>query len=540
MSGRLGARALCAACAAGAGAIALVGAGCGAPDQWGPFITDAVYGTRVDDWRIATVVDPSVLEDEAIAPLFTVSPDGAIELSVEQAAILALENNGDLRVERLTPVITSTFEDIERGVFDPEVFARGEYFEEEGVEVSRATEENFSTEREETVVEGGIRQRLPTGTDVEIGVSGNRSTSNRSPEQQQVRVGITLTQALLRGFGPAVNLARVRQAQLETVASLQELRGFTEAVVAETESTYWLYTLAARRIRIFEESLEVARQQRTEVEQRIEIGVLGETERASAEAEVAQREQELIDARAQAATLRLRLIRLISPETDDAFQREVRGLSEPPGAGAPIEDVEDRVALAMRERADLAEARVRLEQARLETIVTKNGLLPRLDFFIAFGKTGYADSFPDAVRSLDDSTYDLLVGAEFAQALGNRSARARDIGATATRQQAAEAISNLEQIIRLDVRIAATNVERARQQIGASAATRSLREEALRAENERFRVGQSTSLLVAQAQRDLLESQIAEVDAVIAYRLALIQLQVAEGTLLLRRGLLVE
>jgi outer membrane protein TolC len=49
-------------------------------------------------------------------------------------------------------------------------------------------------------------------------------------------------------------------------------------------------------------------------------------------------------------------------------------------------------------------------------------------------------------------------------------------------------------------------------------------------------VGDSTCLLVAQAQRDLLESQIDEVDAVIAYRLALIQLYLAEGTLLGRRG----
>jgi outer membrane protein TolC len=67
--------------------------------------------------------------------------------------------------------------------------------------------------------------------------------------------------------------------------------------------------------------------------------------------------------------------------------------------------------------------------------------------------------------------------------------------------------------------------------------TRALREEALRAENERFRVGSSTTLLVAQAQRDLLESQIAEVEALTAYRLALIDLYVAEGTLTQRRGL---
>ena len=43
--------------------------------------------------------------------------------------------------------------------------------------------------------------------------------------------------------------------------------------------------------------------------------------------------------------------------------------------------------------------------------------------------------------------------------------------------------------------------------------------------------------MVAQAQRDLLVSQIAEVEAVIAYRIALTSLFKAEGTLLERRGI---
>ena len=46
--------------------------------------------------------------------------------------------------------------------------------------------------------------------------------------------------------------------------------------------------------------------------------------------------------------------------------------------------------------------------------------------------------------------------------------------------------------------------ERTRQQIKASAVTRLLQEQSLSAEQERFEIAASTSLLVAQAQRDLL------------------------------------
>lgn len=510
--------------------------GCSAPDRWARFDAERVYGdlTLLDleqDGAEPVSSDPG--------PTLTVDESGDLVISVEDAVLTALANNRDLRVQRFTPAITATFEDIERGVFDPELYAQADILEEESVEVSRATGENFPAEREDTNYAAGVRQRLPTGTDIDFGVTSGRSVSNRSPEQQSARVGLTVTQSLLRGFGPAVNLASVRQAYLDTVASRYELRAFAESLLAETETTYWNFTLAERRIAIFENSLQIAERQQQEVDERVEIGVLASTDRASAAAETAQRRQDLIDARAGLEVLRLRLLRLMSPGADGRLDRVVKATSDPATEPAPVDDLEDRVDLAVRSRPELGESRARLDSARLETIVTKNGLLPRLDFFVTLGKTGYADSFSQAFRELDGDTFDAAAGVDLSVPLGNRVARAADRAAVLSRRQAAEAVANLEQLVRLDVRLAAAEAERARQQISASAVTRALREEALRAEEERFRVGTSTSLLVAQAQRDLLESQIAEVEAVVAYRVALIELYRSEGTLLERRGLTV-
>ena len=71
---------------------------------------------------------------------------------------------------------------------------------------------------------------------------------------------MTVNQALLRGLDTATNLARLRQARLDTRMSEYELRGFTTSLVAEVEGTYWDYALARRQIEIVEESLKVARQ----------------------------------------------------------------------------------------------------------------------------------------------------------------------------------------------------------------------------------------------------------------------------------------
>jgi outer membrane protein TolC len=515
--------------------ICLVFSGCALPDRWGIFeqsLERQLHEEATHTVEIPEMPKPQMVHEQEVALL----QDGPLELSLEHAIMYALKNNRDLQVTQINPVIAGTFEQIERGVFDPELFAELEYFEEQAIEASRSTETQFSVEGSDTYAVAGIRQMLPTGTEVEGTLQQTRTDSNRTPGQDSARLGLSITQALLNGFGPAVNLASVRQAELNTLASVYELRGFTEALVAETETAYWNYILAKKEIEIFEQSLEVALKQREEVELRIEVGIVPEIEAAAARAEVARREQALIEAKSLLEERRLRLLRFINIGSDGQMDSQIIATSDPTVEPQPIKNVSDHLELALKMRPDLNEAVLRLEQNRLETIVTRNGLLPKLDLFIALGKTGFADSFSESFRALDDNTYDFTVGVRLNHFIGNRASEARDLAARASKRQAEEALANLKQIVRMDVLLSANEVERARQQIFASKTTRILQEETLKAEKERFDVGSSTSLLVAQAQRDLLVSSIAEVRAIVNYRIALIELYHAEGSVLERRG----
>jgi outer membrane protein len=491
--------------------------------------------------RFLLLVLALLLSSPAAGPAQPDSPAArqgkVLELSVEEVTLLVLQSNRDLQVRRLNPVIAGTFEQIERGTFDPEVFAELTHSEEQASETDRATSSQFDVEGSDAAAEAGIRTLLPTGTTIEGKVEQFRSTSNRAPEQQVARLGLSVTQALLQGFGPAVNLAAVRQAEFGTVASHFELRAFTEALLAEAETAYWNFVLAREEIAIFESSLDVARRQRDETELRIEVGLLPEVEAAAARAEVALREQALIDARSLLEERRLRLLRLLDAGPGDSFDRQILATTDPRMKTAPVEDIVERLQLAEKMRPELSEARMRLEQQRLETVVTRNGLLPRLDFFITLGKTGYADSFSGSFDELDENTYDLQAGVRLSRALGNRTAEARHLAAGTSRQQAQEAVDNLRQLVQLDVRLKVNELERVRLQISATAATRALQEKTLLSERERFEVGDSTTLLVSQAQRDLLASQIAEVEAIVNYRIALVNLFLAEGVLIERRGI---
>ena len=307
--------------------------------------------------------------------------------------------------------------------------------------------------------------------------------------------------------------------------------------MAQVEETYWDYALAQRQITIFEESLKVAEQQLRDIEEMISVGRLAESEVIAAQAEIAVQRQGLIAAQGTMETTRLRLIKLLNPGGSDLWDRDVILSQKPILPEARLAPVKDHVDIALRWRPDLNQAKLGVQRDDLEIVKTKNGLLPKMDFFITLGKTGYADSFGSSVSNITGDYYDILAGVTFQYPIKNRNAKARYQRSVLFKDQALEAVSNLEQLIELEVRSAYIDVSNAREQISASTASRKLQEEKLRIETEKLKVGRSTTFLVSQAQRDLLSSQIAEVRAVANYLNALVALYRLEGSLLERRGI---
>jgi outer membrane protein TolC len=219
------------------------------------------------------------------------------------------------------------------------------------------------------------------------------------------------------------------------------------------------------------------------------------------------------------------------------WEREVELLYQPRLPDIRLDAVELHVEMSLRKRPILNQARLGILRDDLQLVKTKNGLLPVLDLFITLGKTGYADSFGESVRDLNGDSYDALAGLRLEYPVFNREAEGRHQRALLSREQAQKALENLSQLVEVDVRSAHIEVNRTKQQIAASSATRKFNEEKLRTENEKFRVGKSTSFLVAQAQRDLLVSRISEVQALANYLKALVDLYLKDGSLLERRGI---
>ncbi|MCX7765635.1 MAG: TolC family protein [Candidatus Sumerlaeia bacterium] len=466
---------------------------------------------------------------------------GALELTLTDAILLGLENNQALKVQRFNPDIRRTAEDIARAAFDPNFMAQ----------ISR-TRQNTSvkdsppgtdpkTSQGQNNFSVGISEFLPTGTNLNLNLSTNRTETTNAgitTDENMSNASLSVTQSLLRGFGLNVNLASLRQARLDTRISEYELRGYAETLVAQIEEAYLNYLLAQQKIKIYSDSLKLAEEQLKEIEERIRLGKLAGTELYAAQAEVALRREALINAKSTLQTTRLQLLRLLNPPGPTPLQREIVLLTKPFIPDLQLEDVETHIALAMKMRPDLNEARLELQRGELEVVKTRNGLLPQLDLFIRLGRTGYADSFENSATDATRDSQSYTIGVNFEYPLLNRAARARYKRSIYNLDQMREALLNQQQLAEVDVRSAYIEILRLKEQVAATAATRKLQEESFRAENEKFRLGKSTSILVAAAQRDLLSSQINEVQAVVNYLKAIINFYRLEGTLLERHGII--
>lgn len=456
-----------------------------------------------------------------------------LTVSIDEAILLTLENNNEFQSQRLVPDIRKTAEVEQQAEFDPSLSM--DFTKSRDVEKTD-TDPETTTDSLDTQIT--LSTPLPTGTEVKLGLSSTVTESSDSDKQSRTRGELTITQALLEGFGLDVNLASVRQARIDTLVSHFELRGAAEALVAEVETTCWDLLLAQQRIAIFNDSLKLAEDQLQETRQRIAIGKLAAVELYASEAEVALRREDLIDARSSLALTRLKLQGLLNLPGENKWDQKIIITDAITVPTVTLDDPATHVKIGMKWRPERHQAHLEMRRGDLEIVKTKNGLLPVLDFFITLAKNGYADSFTNSIDDLDGDSYDIMSGLHFTYPFRNRGAEARHNRAGINRQLAQIAFDNLSKLVEIDIRSALIEVNRMKEQITATAATRKLQEESLKGETEKFRVGKSTALLVAQAQRDFIVSQIAEVEAVVNYLKSLTELYKHEGSLLARRGII--
>jgi len=488
-----------------------------------PVAEEQIAGPPTEESGVTPAPQPSTL---------ALTRDGAI--------LTALARNRSLAVERFARDISATYVHGARAAFDPNLLATVSYgranrpSSQEGV-TSVADEDREPAVSRDLETDLSMSEFLPTGTEVFLsgGLSRSRSSSDWNYEGSW---SVGVNQSLLRGLGPDANLVALRQARNTTARGRHEFRSSVLELVYQAENAYWELVLATETVKIREFSVQLAKDQLGLNQDLIDVGKLSADAIVSAEAELASRKADLVDARANVKGRTIDLIRLLNPESQSQWELTFTALDPPETQSVDLRP-EISAGLAALYRPELAQSRLDLANRDLEVLRTRNGLLPKLDAFGSYGRLSSGASGSDASSHLDDPMFDYYqVGLSLDVAPLNRGERASYRRARFEQELAKAAIENLEQMIEAQVRRAVVEAEKQWERIAAIRQAVKSRQEELKVEESRFMVGKSTNLDVSQVHRDLIQTQLDEVTARVRYIQAITSLYLTEGTLLARRG----
>jgi outer membrane protein TolC len=472
-----------------------------------------------------------------------------LQLTVDEAVRRAVEHNPDLASVRFgtqieaarvsesesayVPVF-STLVGTSSNVTPPSNFLLGE----RGVE----TNDLFTST--------GVRQRLPWG-------SGSWNVSWDTSRQTSNNPLTSFDPALQSGFQfalsqPLLKDRKMDLARQQTIVARRNLESselqVRESVVQTTaavKQAYWTLKATLANVIVQQRSLELAQELVRQNTARVDVGQTPPLDLLQAEAEVAQRRENLIRANTAAGDAEDRLRRLIMDPADPSFWRVRLAPTDEPALGGLLPDVDAVAAGTFSERYDLERARKdlqnivtsveffndqKLPDVRLETSYRGDGLggtrFLRTGEFPGTVIGTARRSYGSALGQMFDSSYPTWsVGVRVSYSLGRSFEEAGLARAQVERRQATQRISSLQLQIAETLRQAVRQVHSTAERIEAARAGASVARQRLDVEQRRYEVGLSTSFLVTQAQRDLLQTEVNLLQATLDHQSALVSFE---------------
>lgn len=520
----------------------------------------------------AETPDPDTTENAAAAekapestdPTFRV-PDapllhGRLELTLEDAIEMGLENNLDVEVERYAPVIADQDVSIAWGAFDPTAFAEFGYADIK-TPSSNVLSGTSKVVNRTTDGFGGLRGQLPLlGTEYSAQFDGARATSNvpfqsLSP-QFDSGWSLNLAQPLLKDLIWSQPWTQVQTSRLLMDASNENFRTAVMNTVSEIEGAYWALLASDEARRVARKSLQTAQALLDQTKTQFEVGVVSKVEVTEAEAGLSQREVNLIRAENQYRNQQDVLIDLVLGKGLRAASTLEIAPTDQPEEYVPYDiDVETAVQRAFEHRPEIDVAEREIERQTVQLKFAKNQRLPELDGVFSFGEKGlsgdvnpkfvpFGGGAPPTSQGGFHNTFDdyndnpvFTARARFSIPLPNTAARHTVSRTELELRRARTVYRRLEQDIILEVRRAARNLLASQEAIVAARAAERAAQEQLRAERIRLEYGESTPFDVLQREEDMVDRENELIGAYQAYRTSVTALDRAQGTILRNRNI---
>ncbi len=384
-----------------------------------------------------------------------------------------------------------------------------------------------------------IQQGLVTGGSATLSYS-NRYLNENAPTDvlnpsYGTSVSLSVRQNLLQGFGKRLNERNIEVARLNL--GMNDLNFHTQVttVVNNVVNAYWSLASAYDDLKAKDAAFSTAKTFLDENKQRLELGALAAADIPSSENQVAQAKQNLINSQTAIIQRQITLKNLISRTgTVNAEIVPLDQISIP--EKDDLEPVRTLVETAYKNRSDLLASKENLHVNDVSGLGTANGIKPTLLAFTTLSQSGLGgtarvvkgQSPPDAyfVGGLGTALGQVFrrnfptesVGAFFSANVNNRQAQA-DLGIDQlqTRQQELSYQKALKQA-QVDISNSIVALKQARVRYDAAKENRILSEQLLTAEQEKYKLGESTPYNVLVQQRDLVTAKSNELAALVSYQ----------------------
>jgi outer membrane protein TolC len=250
-------------------------------------------------------------------------------------------------------------------------------------------------------------------------------------------------------------------------------------------------------------------------------------------------------------TAELALKRLIVGGTEDPnWAASLDPVDRPDFVPAPI-DIPAALRGALENRTDLQQAKKNLAVNDVTLKYLRNQMLPQADVVARYGLIGQGGTqfissgtginrvvtgtipggYTDALSTLFNGAYpawNLTLNVSYP--LGTSAAEANVARARIQQNQVDAQVKQIELQIATDVTNAATQVQSNVERVQAAQVARQFAQRTLEAEQSKFEVGMQTNYFVVQAQRDLATAQNNELQAILAYRKSVVELERLQQT----------
>ena len=457
-------------------------------------------------------------------------------LPLRECVERTLINNIEIRAERINPGIQTWSIVGAQGVYDP-LLSGAINYQDSTTPLDPGTPPFKERTLQPNLALGG---KLPTGATYNFAAADSRTWSNEVDFLYTGQDSVSVSQPLLKNFGLGINSANIRIARKSKAIAVQNFIQLVMTKVNAVSAAYYELVFAIEDHKAKVEDLDEAKQLLAEDRQRVKVGVLTPLDVTQAEAGVAEREQAVILAARTIKDNENVLKRLICREVT-----EFRGLTLLPVDYPLVQmiqtDVTESTKTALTLRPDYLSARETLARQNIVVQFNRNQLWPEIDLQGSYGLNGRGHSFDNYNDNLTSGNSPVWgVGVAVSFPIGNRQARSNYHIARLDSDQLLLNLKGLEQDIIVQVDNAVGHVETDLKSYEAAHEATRLALESLDAEKKKLLAGTSTTFLVLQAQAVLADARSAEIRARADYSEALVALDQAEGTILVKNNLLLK